>query len=74
MKKLVVTTSNSYVYDPDRVGILYRELAPDPGMYGDDPGYAVWAYLSESLFGADVFQDQCDFDQGYEISDYDPEA
>lgn len=71
---LKVTTSNSYTYDPGRVQALYEQLQPDPDQYGDDPAYAVWAYLHDSLYGADVFDDQGDFDQGYEDEEYQPDA
>jgi hypothetical protein len=74
MRRLTITTSNSYIYDPERVQSLYEQLQPNPQLYGDEPVYAVWAYLNESMFGSDVFADRGDFDQGYDDAEYDPEA
>jgi len=74
LRRLRVETSNSYVYDPVRVRTLYDQLKPDPDQYGDDPAYAVWTYLNDSLYGADVFADRGDFDQGYTDEAFDPDA
>jgi hypothetical protein len=57
-RELTVETSESYLYDPERVRALYNQLRPDPDLYGDDPAYAVFAYLDQSQFGADVFESQ----------------
>lgn len=72
---LTVELSESYVYDPERVQALYDQLQPDPDLYGDDPAYAVFAYLNDSMFGADVFESRGEGGM-WPTSDeeYDPEA
>jgi hypothetical protein len=66
VRRIVVRTSNTYYYDPERVQALYEQLRPDPHQYGDDPAYAIWTYLHDSLYGSDVFEDRGDFDQWVE--------
>lgn len=75
LRRLTVTMTRSYIYDAERVAALHEQLHPDPPLYGDDPAYAVFAYLDESQFGADVFEDQGDGGMWPERDEaYDPEA
>ena len=74
-RAITVETSETYVYDPEQIRTLYEFLKPDPDLYGDDPAYAVFAYLDNSDFHGDVFQARGDYGQ-WPIKDevYDPEA
>lgn len=79
--RLVVTTTNTYLFDPERVKLLHERLlsdepgadAYDPNAFGDDPVVAVFSYLEGSIYANDVFEDQLDQDTGLEVKDYDPE-
>ena len=75
LRAITVETSETYVYDPVKVQALYEQLKPDPDTYGDDPAYAMFAYLDNSMFHADVFEARGDYGQ-WPIKDeeYDPEA
>lgn len=74
-RRAVITTSESYIYDSKRVQALYEQLKPDPDLYGDDPVYAVFAYLHDSPYGADVFDAQGDWGQWIDADEeYDPDA
>lgn len=75
LRAITVETSETYVYDPAKVQALYEQLKPAPELYGDDPAYAVFAYLDNSMFHADVFEARGDYGQ-WPIKDeaYDPEA
>lgn len=75
LRRMTVVTKRSYVYDPDRVDALYAQLLPEEDMYGDDPPYALFAYLGDGQFQADVFEDQGDYGEWVEEDEaYDPEA
>jgi len=72
---VTVAMSESYVYDPERVQALYEQLQPDPDLYGDEPVYAVFAYLGESAFRGDVFEAQGAWGEWIEKDEeYDPDA
>lgn len=75
LRRVTMTTTRSYIYDPERVKALHEQLQPDPDLYGDDPVYALFAYLGDGQFQADVFEDQGDFGEWAEKDEaYDPEA
>jgi hypothetical protein len=74
-REMTVETSERYFYDTDRIAELHALLRPDPDQYGDDQAYAVFAYLYDSQFHADVFESAASGGM-WPISDeeYDPDA
>lgn len=74
MKRITLTTSHSYLFDPERVAGLHAQIKPDPDVFGDEPAAALLSYLGEGPFTEDVFYDQGDYDTGFDVTDYDPEA
>lgn len=75
LRRMTVVTKRSYVYDPEQVADLYGRLLPEQDMYGDEPPYALFAYLGDGQFQADVFEDQGDFGEWAEEDEvYDPDA
>lgn len=80
-RRLIVTHSKSVTFDPAEVDAIWRSgLLPIPDYVlsghedtdADARAIAVYAALDGSLL--EVFLEREDYDTGYEVEDYDPEA
>lgn len=75
LRAITVETSETYTYDPAKVKWLHEQLRPDPDQYGDEPAYALFAYLYGSALLGDVFEARGDYGMWPTKDEaYDPEA
>lgn len=80
LKRLVVTTTSSYVYDPAAVDEAWRTGPPIPDYLKrgdentDEESRAMTVYEAYGDSLVELFHTLQDDDTGYVVEDYDPDA